>query len=184
MGGAELRLTGRRQRLPTKQPRTEPQSIAIRSAAVEVHRKVAVRLTQAVTACNQISKARVCPSVSLAAVAVAVGDRPRCLWRRQSNPLVMAIQRAVAVQVVPVPILMVTAVGAHGESLVVAYQKRTSTSREIAQAKAEAAAREAGYASGYNVGVTDGREQVVTRKSRLWLLPRWRSRNEYRGKDG
>jgi hypothetical protein len=45
--------------------------------------------------------------------------------------------------------------------VIVAYQIGTSTTREIAQAQAEAAAREAGYATGYDVGVTDGREQAV-----------------------
>jgi len=42
---------------------------------------------------------------------------------------------------------------------IVAYQIGTSTTREIAQAQAEAAARESGYATGYDVGVMDGRVQ-------------------------
>ncbi len=43
--------------------------------------------------------------------------------------------------------------------VIIAYQIGSSTSREVAQAKADRAAREAGYATGYDVGVNDGREQ-------------------------
>jgi len=48
--------------------------------------------------------------------------------------------------------------------VIIAYQIGMSTTREIAQAEAEAAAREAGYGDGYDVGVTDG---IVQRNAEI-----------------